>query len=399
MFLETKDAQRRAQVVGLMERVFADLEISPSRVVLAQQRYEAMGAWLAESSDPLLRGLAVYLQGSTAIGTTVRPIGTDEHDVDLVSRLVMSSSMAPWQAKKAIGDRLKQSPHYAPLLVEMQRCWRLNYANEFHMDITPSIPNPGCEQGGELVPDKALRVWKTSNPLGYRNRFLRRAALKPRFREFKTFQRDAMAGSVEAFPSQPRFKNILQRSVQVAKRHRDMHFERQGLDISHRPISVIVTTLAALSYEYCVTNFIYDDELQLLLDVLRHMPDFIESRLVDGQVQWFVWNETTSGENFAEKWNQHPERARAFYSWHASALNDMARLMQFEGIDGLSKRFEDSFGRAPTQKAIQSMTDEVAELRGRGKLYAAPGVGLVAGAGAATSATPVAANTFFGREP
>lgn len=300
MFLETKGAQRRAQVVGLIERVFADLEISPSRMALAKQRYEDIGTWLAEANDPTLRGLAVYLQGSTSIGTTVRPIGTEEHDVDLVSRLVMSSAMAPWQAKKAVGDRLKQSPHYAPLLVEMQRCWRLNYANEFHMDITPSIPNPGCALGGELVPDKALRVWKTSNPLGYRKRFLQRAALKPRF---YGFQKDAMAGTVEAFPAQPRLKSILQRSVQVAKRHRDVHFERQGLDISLRPISILVTTLAALSYEYCVMTFIYDDELQLLIDVLRHMADFIETRRVDGRLQWFVWNETTTGENFAEKWN------------------------------------------------------------------------------------------------
>jgi hypothetical protein len=73
--------------------------------------------------------------------------------------------------------------------------------------------------------------------------------------------------------------------------------------------------------------------------------------------------------------------------------------MQFEGIDGLSKRFEDSFGKSPTQKAIQSMTDEVNELRSRGKLYVAPRVGLVAGAAAAASARPVAANTFFGQEP
>jgi len=34
----------------------------------------------------------------------------------------------------------------------------LNYANEFHMDITPSIMNPECTNGGELVPDKELRA-------------------------------------------------------------------------------------------------------------------------------------------------------------------------------------------------------------------------------------------------
>lgn len=401
MYMEIRDAQRRAQVIQLLERVFGDLEISPARLALAQERYETLGAWLAASADPMLRGLAVYLQGSTAIGTTIKPIGSEEHDVDLVARSLLRSSTPPWLAKKSLGDRLKESPHYAPILEEMPRCWRLNYANEFHMDITPSILNPECGQGGELVPDKPTRIWKPSNPMGYRKRFLERAALIPRFRVTKMMGTDARprAGSVEAFPSRPRLKNILQRSVQIGKRHRDVHFEQRRLDPSLRPISVIITTLSAWSYEYCVKNFVYDDELQLLCDVLYHMPDFIEERVINGRSQWFIWNETTNGENFAEKWNAHPERAEAFFAWHAVALQEMRLLTQFEGLDGLSIRFQDAFGKAPTQKALKAMTDELGEQRRTGALAVAPRIGLVSGAAAAATATPVAANTFFGREP
>jgi hypothetical protein len=65
----------------------------------------------------------------------------------------------------------------------------------------------------------------------------------------------------------------------------------------------VITTLASRSYEYCVSTFEFDDEFELLCAVIRHMPRFIETQSVDGRQQWFTWNETTIGENFAEKWN------------------------------------------------------------------------------------------------
>jgi Second Messenger Oligonucleotide or Dinucleotide Synthetase domain len=118
---------------------------------------------------------ALDLQGSVAIRTTVKPIGANEHDVDLVARVSnLDMAVSPFALKGSIGRRLRGNGNYAPLLEEMPRCWRLNYANEFHMDITPSIPNPLCRFDGELVPDKTLKEWKASNPKGYRVLFEKR---------------------------------------------------------------------------------------------------------------------------------------------------------------------------------------------------------------------------------
>jgi len=83
--------------------------------------------------------------------------------------------ITPAALKKAVGDCLRGNGNYSPLLEEMPRCWRLNYANEFHLDITPSIPNPNCPLGGELVPDKTLKEWMTSNPKAYKWLFEQRA--------------------------------------------------------------------------------------------------------------------------------------------------------------------------------------------------------------------------------
>src|SRR2546429_2369026 len=186
-YLDPKLQARRTQIVEVLEMVCESLELSNSQFTQAKQRYEGVGACLAGSDDRVLRAIAIYLQGSTALRTTVKPIGVNEHDVDLVAHVPdLDVPISPAALKKGIGDCLRENGHYAPLLEEMPRCWRLNYANEFHMDITPSIPNPTCGMGGELVPDKALKSWKPSNPRGYRSKFDRRAAILPRFRLTKS---------------------------------------------------------------------------------------------------------------------------------------------------------------------------------------------------------------------
>lgn len=392
MSVDTRMILRKAELVGVLERMCQSLELTNTQEGLAQERYEAIGAYLAASEDPLLRGLMIYVQGSTALRTTVKPIGRNEHDVDLVAHNPGLGPVPPATVKKAMGDRLRANGHYAPLLEEKARCWRLNYANEFHMDITSSIPNPACGNGGELVPDRALREWKETNPRGYKTLFEQRAALQPRLRILKATE--SIRADVEPYPASGGLKGLLRRSVQIAKRHRDVYFEHLGPDLA--PISVVVTTLASRSYEYCVGQFVYDSEFDLLCDVIRYMPDFIDCRMIEGRRQWFIWNETTSGENFAERWNRDPSLAEAFFAWHGRALDDLEKLADLQGLDLLGKSLRESFGPAPVNKALDALTESVSGARRAGRLVVAPGIGL--SVGAAGAATSVRANTFFGAD-
>jgi hypothetical protein len=383
---------RQLQVVEVLELVCESLELSPFQFAQARQRYEGVGACLAGSNDPVLRAIAIYLQGSTALRTTVRPIGVNEHDVDLVAHVPdLNVQVSPAALKKAIGDCLRANGSYSPLLEEMSRCWRLNYANEFHLDITPSIPNPGCRFGGELVPDRALKRWKPSNPKGYKLLFDERAKLVPVIRLAKAIAEDRTRANVEPYPEPGGFKGILRRAVQIEKRHRDLMFVD---DPDVAPLSVIITALTARSYEWCVKNREYDNELELLFEVAQHIPDTIEVRRVDGQDHWTIWNETTDGENFAEKWNRRPERAEAFFTWHARFCSDLNELAAIQGIDRLGDMLKSLFGPRPATAAINSLTDRITKARQSGTLAVAPGIGLTVGALAA--ATPVRANTFYG---
>lgn len=393
MLHESQSQFRKGALIEALEAVCEELELTDAQFLEAKSRYEGVGGWLAEGSHPALAGVLIYVQGSTAIGTTVRPIGRDEFDVDLIARLSRAGqSYPPAYIKGLIGDRLKEHGTYERLLEEMCRCWRLGYANRFHLDITPSVPNPTCRNDGELVPDGELRSWKASNPRGYRDLFNRRAALAPPLRLRKgIFATDeATRSTLEPYPEQGGFKGVLRRTVQIAKRHRDVHFQRRPGECA--PISVIVTTLLARSYERCATTRVYDDELEMLVDVIAGMTDYVESDASG----WAIWNETTAGENFAEKWNSHPDRARSFFAWHRKLVSDMRDLETIEGLDRIAKRIDEALGDGPTRIAVARLEDTLSTARKSGALRYAP-VGLVSSPAIAASSVPVPRNTFFGR--
>src|SRR5262249_51799473 len=119
---------------------------------------------------------------------------------------------------------------------------------------------------------------------------------------------------VAPFPAAVTGKGILRRTVQLLKRHRDIYFEHATEEVA--PISIVITTLAARSYEYCVGMFTFDTAVDVLLGTIRMMPHFIERRMVDGRLTYWVPNETTQGENFADRWNTEPARMMAFFKWH-----------------------------------------------------------------------------------
>lgn len=385
---------KRDALVSALEAVCVDLEPTYTQIDEARTRYEGAGKWLAEGSHPALAGVLIYVQGSIALGTAVKPIGRLEFDVDLIARLTdLGRSYPPALIKALVGERLKEHGVYERLIEEMCRCWRLNYANQFHLDITPSIPNPHCTNGGELVPDRELRTWKASNPQGYRELFAQRAALVPTLRLAKGLTIDGQArAGVEPFPEHSGFKGILRRIVQIAKRHRDVYFQQRPSETP--PISVILTTLLAQSYQACVTTTIYDDELAVLTDVIGRMPQFIYHK--DGF--WAVWNETTEGENFAEKWNAEPKRVTSFYAWHRKLVDDLDALQAIEGLDVMAKKLEDGLGDRPAKVAVARIEDAVATARKAGILQLSATGLAAAPAAAAAPAIKVPRNTFYGRE-
>lgn len=144
-------------------------------------------------------------------------------------------------------------------------------------------------------------------------------------------------------------------------------------------------------------SFVHDSEFDLLVNVVRMMPKFIERGFEGGRNAWFIWNETIQGENFAEKWNRHPERAAAFFEWHSRFLADLERIGQVSGIDKLIKSFTDAFGATPVNSAVDAWTTDIGAARLTGSLLMAPTIGITTDQ-TASRVKPVRQNTFFGTD-
>ena len=159
---------------------------------------------------------------------------------------------------------------------------------------------------------------------------------------------------------------------------------------------MIITTLASRAYELCVRSSNTTSELELLCDVRPPHARYDRDAYHGGQTRWYIWNETTEDENFAEKWNKYPERAAAFFAWHARVCRRSRQVGNREGLDELRHLLGGVFGSGPAANGC-GCNDRA---RDDGSHERPPlghaGGGLLVGTQAAS--TSVRANTFFGRD-
>jgi hypothetical protein len=114
-----------------------------------------------------------------------------------------------------------------------------------------------------------------------------------------------------------------------------------------RPISIILTTLAAHSYngEENISGALF----AILTDMDKHIL-----RAPDGS--HLIPNPTDPAENFADKWAKHPERAAAFVEWLAQARTDFARAAALSNremiVESLAKGVGEGLANRAKTRAI-----------------------------------------------
>lgn len=345
--LNTKEAILRAMV--------DEISIPPHLDEIARSRYRAIGDWL-DRGDSKIKHLdpKISPQGSFMLGTVNRPVGDrDAYDIDVVCKLKNSDRHNFSQAElKAVVGREIIAYAKAHSMNQMpangRRCWTLEYADQasFHMDILPCIPD---EVGFRASMSRDSRVfreamnqiastaiaitdkkhpgfhvrdseWLISNPRGYGRWFRRRQAAVLEGHRQNMLARGKAVASVEDVPNY-KVRTPLQDAIKLLKRHRDVMFDGD----KDKPISVIISTLAAHAY----------DGEGMLVDalgtILKRMPDFIENR---GGVAW-VANPAYPLENFADKWAETPRKAENFRAWLRQAGHDFGTYLQASRYDQL----------------------------------------------------------------
>ena len=298
------------QVPGLLlEKIAGELDIPDSLYEDAVIKYEDIGEWLSENHSELTKYLPeIYPQGSFRLGTVVRPISEkEEYDIDLVCRLgIEKEQTTQAELKEIIGRRLKQRDDLKEILESSRRCWILNFPQQFHMDVLPSIPNLERPPTGILLTDTKLTRWQKSNPKAYAEWFYKR--MEVAIQESRIALAKSIQASIEDVPEW-KVKTPLQRSIQLLKRHRDIYFQNKP---ENKPVSIIITTLAAKAYENQL------DITNAITKILEEMPKCIEKR----NGKWWVVNPVDPDENFADKWNENPELEKSFKLWIYKAYDD-----------------------------------------------------------------------------
>lgn len=379
----------------LLDGAVEALDIPTSLYEKAVAEYERVGHWLSAHADGSSEGWRVYPQGSFRLGTVVRPAGSDHYDLDAVClRTIDRESTTQAQLKDEVGQALgryvngRASEPGAPHRCEpRKRCWTLEYPIAFHIDVLPAIPNPATLPSGILLTDTKLHAWQHSDPIAYANWF--RQSMRRELLAKRTALAEAERIPPESVP-EASVKTTLQRVVQVLKVHRNQFF---ASNLEMRPASILLSTLAAHAYE---------GERELAAAV-KHTAQRIPELIFHDGGRWLIPNPVEPRENFADKWNDQPERAEMCLDWLRQLDADLhaAESCVGKGLDTVASRLGESFGREPFEKAATRLADRFREEREHGRLgftaaTGALGIGFSDSAHSHSGRIPVRHHDFYG---
>lgn len=343
----------------LLSELADEIDITESQEGAIKRAYNGVADWLNQNdADIAKHNVHIFPQGSMMYGTAIKPINEDDYDIDLVCEFRENvSGLMPEYVKKSVGNRIWENKRYREMLQpEGRRCWTLQYCDtlNFHMDILPAIPfNEEYYRADQrlneaynnisvrkdlalLATDKNKNELKyrfiPTNPRGYAEWFKEKTQIN---------MRRTLFDSIERVPYYPR-KTVLQKAIQLLKRHRDVYFSSR--DNEYKPISMIITTLAAKCYNG--EKDLYD----FICKALTNMTSFIE-RGADGE--FIVRNPVMKKENFADKWKEIPQKATEFFDWVKNAYVDFINLAEINTYSGIDKAFKELFSQKPVDRLMK----------------------------------------------
>jgi hypothetical protein len=137
----------------------------------------------------------------------------------------------------------------------------------------------------------------------------------------------------------------------------------------------------------------FNNELEVLLTVVESMTGYIETKVVNGKIEMWVTNPKNRHENFAEKWNVDPKRVEAFHYWHSDFVEKLRDLASVTSLPLIKEKLKTLLGEGSSSKAIEKHFEVLNETRESNNLF----IKKTGAISTAITATPVKANTFFGK--
>jgi hypothetical protein len=349
----------------IIDNIIESLDVPDSAYEAAERRYKDLGTWLHDQGKASIAPFSphVFAQGSFRLGTVTRPWKREDYDLDLACKLqqgLTKSNHTQEQLKRLVGsdlEKYRKERGIQDKLEEKHRCWRLNYQDslQFHMDVVPGIPED--EERRQILRESIIKAgtaealandvaklamaitddrhpgyvvitpfWQISNQEGYALWFEYRMRQARELLESRAAM--AKVSKVDDLPAY-RWKTPLQRCIQILKRHRDIVFEKNPND---KPISVIITTLAARAYNGEI------DLESAMNTILSNMDSFVNPTAPR------VPNPVNPKEDFADKWPNDPNLEDNFRIWLDKAKKDFNVLRQDVDIKTLTEIVLQKFG-------------------------------------------------------
>jgi len=355
----------------ILESMIEVLDLPPSAYEKAKNRYESLGDWFGRNESILKEyDPHVFSQGSFRLGTAIRPFHSEEeYDLDLACKLrtsITKGSHTQQEVKELVGSevesyRKKNGIH--DKAEAKKRCWRLSYKDDlsFHVDIVPCIPADETRRTTILESLRSSRMdesiagqvsnltvnitdntlpnykyisddWNVSNPEGYALWFESRTKIMSQGVILE-------AAQVDELPLFKR-KTTLQRVIQILKRHRDSMFDASP-DL--KPISVIITTLAARAYSG------ETDLATALYNVSFGMENHLNSQ------EPRVPNPVNPGEDFSDKWDEDSRLEVNFKMWLKKLKSDVENLVNSGNRQSVTRILSESFNTTISDKVFDSV--------------------------------------------
>lgn len=399
-------------VDDLLHRVASKLQLSRTEYEVAKDRYEGVGGWLASEKSGIAHlNPSIYPQGSVRIGTTVQPIGYDEFDVDLVCEFDCDWTEIenPLDLLYSVERSLRKNGNYDHLVERKNRCIRLDYAGEFHLDILPACPVKDAADDRVKVPDQDTSGWTDSNPKGYAKWFTRRAE---KWESLQIKDEESLPDREDVDQKAP-----LKRVVQLLKRGRDVAYKTHDELAAEPPISVVLTTIAG--HLYAGENSVFQavgnilDKTEDAIDQARHSTnggqlsvlnpatksdDYLEFREGKSkQGRLVVLNPTNEDEDFSECWDEDRASYEDFVDWVKRFNRVWSNLRNVEDVSEAKKRMGQLFGEDLTNEVIEEQAESIRDAQSNGELgVAASGAISESKSRSERDGSRVRRNTYYG---
>ncbi len=364
------------------------LDITPTMYRNAESKYKAIAKFFQEN------GLEcdIYPQGSFAYGTVVRAYrdGKDEnYDLDFICLIkVNKSETTAEEVKLRVGELLKGHGVYSKIMKEYDKCWTLNFAEGFNIDIIPAAEESLVEHLYSFITKERIAItnkvatyeysWLLSNPKGYTewfkyiNKDFLEYSRNRRLNEFSILNKSA-DNKVDEIPEFME-RSSLQRVIQIMKRHRDIYFYHSRKE-SKKPISAIITTICA---EIAVEAPKHLDVMELLEYVANEFGIYSKRKTLNqedfdkryknktvikkSKDNWEIINPVNPEDNLADQWNEDPEKAEIFFKWVEVMKKDLVDTKDRDDIDFING-LERGLGKGFVEKSINKSLYKIPQVK------------------------------------